>query len=267
MIVPGSSSGAGLDGLHPYTINYINAMTVKPTGSRALLMDRLVRSLVDNGVWSYLSSLPLLKSHDSQAARVDLINPSNVYTVVGTPTFTTDGGYSGMSTSNYLDSNKNISTDTLYTQNDAHLGVWCATDVSQNASDVGAIGSFTAYIRAREPSFAAVFCSVNNTGTTHIRAPFAGNGWTATSIGHSVAQRYASSTAWNTDATVFKDGVKATTGTITGGSTTPASVNFAIGRAETAGTKTIFTGHFGKAMPDATVTALYNALNTYFSSF
>lgn len=251
--------------LHPYTQAYVAAMSVKPTATRTRLIDNLVRSLVSSGAWNYLSSMPLLKSHDSQAARVDLINPSNVYSLIGTPTFAVDAGYT-MSGSNGLNSGMNLSTDAKYKQNDAHLGVWCNTNVNENAADISNTSTVQqSGIRSREPSVVGVFGQCNHGGTGATYATFAGNGWTATSVGHSVVQRNNAANAVSSTP-IYKNGVKATSLAILGSAASAAVVNanFRIGQNAT---KQIACAHFGSNMPDATVTALYNALNTYFSSF
>lgn len=265
MLVPATPTPLLHTGLHPYTSAYINAMTVKPTGARVGLMNALVNRLVTTGAWGYLSSMPLLKAHDSQAARVDLINPANVYTLIGTPVFAVDGGYT-MSAANGLDSNINLSTDAKYQQNNAHIAAWCSTDVNQNAVDVSNTSTVQqSGIRCREPSFAAIFGQCNHGGTGATYAPFASNGYTTSAIGHSVVQRNSAANAV-ASTPIYKNGVKATSLSIYGSAASAAVIN-ANFRFGVSATKQMWTGHFGSLMPDQTVLDLYNALNDYFSAF
>ncbi len=256
--------------LLPQAQAYIAAMTTPPTAARAQLINNFFNSLITNGVYNYLDGLWLLKASSAQAAWINAVNPSQIASVVGTPTFTTDGGYSNWSAGNYIDSGIAMSSASKYLQNDAHIGVWCATNVLQNQSDVGALGSFACYIRTNEPSFNDIYASVNCAGTGAFFATFAANGWSQTAVGHSVAQRNNAADS-ATSGSIYKNGVKAISmsknGSVT--SVSPPSQHFSIGRAETASGsgKTLYAAHFGGLMPDAQVTYLYNALNTYLSSF
>lgn len=235
---------------HTFSENFLDVLTTKPNGSITDKLNKFFTRSDYEGWWNFMDCAYFLEAHDNQASRVNLFNPAQVATVVGTPTFTAGSGWSGGTTANYLDTGIDAATAAKYKQNNAHISVFSNTDVNQNASDLGINGSFTGYIRSREPSFAAIFASVNNSGTSHIRAPFAANGWAVTAIGHSLVQRIGSGTTFNTDANVFKNGVKATSGVISGGSTAPASANFTILRAETAGTKQLGFASFGAAMAD-----------------
>lgn len=126
-------------GLHPYTMAYISAMSVKPSFAGAILTDNFVRSLVDKGLWTKFDGFYLLASHDAQAARLNLVAPSTyALSVTGSPTFTTKSGYAGAA-SGYLSMGVNSDALSKFTRNDAHLGVYVEdSGLTTNAAIAGA---------------------------------------------------------------------------------------------------------------------------------
>ena len=260
----------GQVGYAPETVAYLAGMSVQPSGARAALIDNLIRGLIVDGVWPYLEWLNLMKSHDAQAARVNLINPAQVASLVGSPALVTDSGMQSWTTSNYLNSGVNLSTATKYLQNDAHMGVWVDSNSLIDASNIGqASAAFQSQLRANNAAGTAMRGAVNTASTGYVTATFATNGFPATSVGHSVIQRNSGANA-AASTPVYKNGVKASTVSVvtTNASDVRQNVNFSIGfGGNTSSGARLQAAHFGGLMPDATVTAFYNRLNTFLSSF
>jgi hypothetical protein len=126
----------GGTGYDPDAQAYFAAMSVQPDATRKGLINDYIVGLKTDGVWSLLDLVYLLASHDSQAAGLNAKTPaSNVITVNGTCTFTTDGGYTSNGTTGYLDTNFNPATaGGNWTQNSASLFSWVNATTSDTAS-------------------------------------------------------------------------------------------------------------------------------------
>lgn len=111
------------------TIALLGTMSVQPTATRAGLIDALIAGLKTDGIWSLLDLFYVQAAHDSQAARLNWINPAT-YTCleVASPTFTTDQGYAGNGTTSYLNTQYTPSTNAVnLAQNSATIAVWSRT--------------------------------------------------------------------------------------------------------------------------------------------
>lgn len=127
----------------------IAAMMVKPDSTRRAAIKALVEGLIEDGLWDKLDLLYVMAAHDAQAARVNWKEPSNFEaSVVGSPSFTTDSGYSGSGTS-YLNSGRAFNAMDFYAQTDAHFGVWSETNLSDSATPEVGILSSLVYLNAR----------------------------------------------------------------------------------------------------------------------
>ena len=130
---------------------YLAAMTVTPSDTRRQQLGALIDGLVADGVWSNLSALFIEAAHDSQAARVNAVNPALVAAAVNSPNFTVDRGYASDGATSYLNFGWDPSTDggALYQQNSCCQGVW-SLGASGSASLM--VGSNTARINPRNVS-------------------------------------------------------------------------------------------------------------------
>jgi hypothetical protein len=96
-----------------------------PSESQQLLQNQLVIDLKAAGVWSKLDTFAVFATDgNSDFALIDWIRLSQ-YTAVNSPTFTSDGGFSGDGISSYIDTNFNASTSGVnYTLNNAGRYFW-----------------------------------------------------------------------------------------------------------------------------------------------
>lgn len=120
----------------------IARMTTPPTNLRRYLINRLIRTLKDGGVWTLLEFLHVLAAADSQAARLNWKGTSlSPVSLVGGPVFTADRGYAG-SGSDYL---QTPSQPSSYGGSNYSIGLW--TNVCTSGGGAAHIGvSNPAYI-------------------------------------------------------------------------------------------------------------------------
>jgi hypothetical protein len=106
--------------------------TTQPTSARKALIDTLVGSLKAGSVWSKLDALYILAAADSQASRQNWIANQYNLSLVNTPTFVADRGWTGTAGNGQLSSGFDASTavSPKFTQNSASMFVWSRTDVN-----------------------------------------------------------------------------------------------------------------------------------------
>ena len=88
----------------------------------------LIDGLVADGIWSKLDVLRIYATSSSANAVLNLVSSSYTGTINGSPTFTTDRGFTGVnaSTTVYIESHFNPSTAPTpkFTRNSCHLSTW-----------------------------------------------------------------------------------------------------------------------------------------------
>lgn len=103
------------------------------SGARLKLVDALIDGLQLDGVWQKLDRLWLRAAENSASALTDIVADS-LASVVGTPTFTTDRGYTGQDAAlptSYINSNFNPTTaGQLFVQNSGHISMWVVTNTA-----------------------------------------------------------------------------------------------------------------------------------------
>ena len=102
-----------------------------PSASQQIKQNQLILDLKVAGVWTRLDVLYVFATDGNNSfATLNWKNPnSNQCTLVNTPTFTTNQGFTGNGVSSYIDTNYNPSTFTSpnYLLNNASLGWWKKT--------------------------------------------------------------------------------------------------------------------------------------------
>jgi len=96
-----------------------------PSGAQQVKQNKLVVDLKNAGIWSKLDTLAVFATDgNSDFALIDWKRLSQ-YTAVNSPTFTTNGGFTGNGTSSYIDTNFNPSVGTnKYLINDEGRFFW-----------------------------------------------------------------------------------------------------------------------------------------------
>src|SRR5215213_2374639 len=90
------------------TTAIVAAMTSAPDATRQGQINTLVAALKTAGVWTKMDVLYILAAHHEQAGRVNWKNPGTLTaSLISTPTFTTDRGYTSNGTSTSLNTGYN----------------------------------------------------------------------------------------------------------------------------------------------------------------
>jgi len=124
------------------TVSLLARMTNQPNSTRKDLIDSLIKGLKDDGLWSKLDVFWMFAAHTNAGGEALLNWKSSSYncTLVGSPTFTTDRGFTGAgSTSHYIKTNWNPSTNASnFTRNSGSFGFFNRTNTVSGV-DVGIV--------------------------------------------------------------------------------------------------------------------------------
>jgi hypothetical protein len=234
----------------PQTRTLIGAMTNEPRRARTLLIDTLITSLVDAGVWAKLDALYVFAAADSQAALLNWINPTGTAaSAVNSPTFTANRGYAGDGATSYIDTNLPLTSGPNYTLNDASAFAWSLTESAETAAIVGTIASTPAQTRMEIiPNASGSLITRFNDGTNNSAS-------LTTSLGLFVICRAAVGNYQRYHNSSFLD-------TVTQDSTSIPTGNLAT-RANTFPTRQVAVIGSGAALTGTEATALYDALYAY----
>lgn len=119
------------------------AMSSAPSDARKLVINDLILALKNDGIWTKLGLLYVLAAHDSQAARLNWIDPSaNTLTLTSAPTFTADRGYQGDGVDDDLRPGINSDAIPTYLRDSAHFSAWSRT-VGAAGANVAELGDVT----------------------------------------------------------------------------------------------------------------------------
>lgn len=236
------------------TLALIARMSVAPNETRAKLINALVRSLKDVGVWAKLDLLYVMASHDAQAARLNWVAASYTLAAVNSPGFATDRGYAGDGSTSYLDSGfqPGVTAGSKAARNDVHLGSWSLGNADPSGADAG---NANFYIQPRSSGNFTSRCNDTATGTASV----------ASALGHSLISRTGSA-----GYSRYRDGVSL--GDATAASGTPVSQNLLVGVRNSATVPSSYTSRriaavsCGSGLSAGEVAALRGALATYLAA-
>jgi len=227
----------------------------------------LICGLVSDGVWSKLDVLYVFATSSSTNALLNLASASYGGTAHGSPTFTTDRGFTGVDASStvYIDTAFNPATaGGQYAQNAAHLSAWSNTNTGSSSGGCAVIGS-----DAGSGNGASQICLRHPTGTyfrvNDVNSGGGGQASIGTSNGFYVADRTSSSTAVG-----YLNASNQSIGAQT--STTLTSRNIYVlatdsaGSAGSGGGFQITEASMGGGLTSTDVTNLYNRLRTYMTA-
>lgn len=211
-----------------------------PGSTRKNAINACITSLKSAGVWSKLDALWVLAAHEAASARLNWVSTSHDLSETGTPTFTTDRGYTKQ-----LTTASNLSTFTNYQQNSGHVSVWVNTNVSDGYEAIFCTSSVAIY-----PYYSGVhYIRVNDvTGQ---------NSSVATAAGFTLGNRSSS-----TGREAYRNGVSLMGYSSEPSSAVPASPVL-VGNQQSAPTPDqLSVASVGGSLNSTEVTAFYNALNT-----
>jgi hypothetical protein len=148
-------------------------MTIQPDKNRKKIINKLIKDLIDEGIWSELDALWVIAAHDEQSAKLNWIKDSHNLTSVNSTVFVADYGIRGNGVNSWLNTNYNPSTHGVkYQQNSALFGVALQTvqagkshGAYEPSTRVQILANFSNYFYApiNYPSYDAGYAvSINN---------------------------------------------------------------------------------------------------------
>lgn len=247
----------------PETTALLARMTVQPDATRKTVINTLIKSLKDNGIWNVLDVLYILASHDAQAAQMNWKAATFPLTPMLTPTFTVDRGYDFNGTTQYLRTGFVPSTNGVqFKVNDASAFIWCRENIAGGSGviSLGAQGASSVRQMKINPRHTSgqYFYSLNADANVQ-------HGTVTDSTGLTHINRVVSTTV-----EVYKNGISG--GTATSTSSNVPAVEVDIGALNANGTITGFDSKqiaavgLGGSLDATKALALYNALQAYMTA-
>lgn len=101
------------------------AFTTPPTDARKTLINNFVVSYKAAGLWTKRDAIWVMAAATQQAGQINWKNPATfTLTLVNSPTFTVDEGFTGNGTTMYINTNWNPAGSSLFLQNDANISAY-----------------------------------------------------------------------------------------------------------------------------------------------
>ena len=166
-----ASSIGQFDANYQAVLNYaITQGYTLPSASQRILQNQLIIDLKAAGIWSKLDTFAVFATDgNSDFALIDWKRLTQ-YTAFNSPTFTTNGGFTGNGTSSYISTNFIPSTQGInYTQNNASRIVW----ISGTSMHIDGFASFTnAMLRQSTANH-----RINSSNLLNSAADLSADGW------------------------------------------------------------------------------------------
>lgn len=136
--------GLGGDAYPAEALALFARMSPAPSPSRKVLISQTISALIGAGVWAKLDVLQLYAADAQANALLNWISGSYNASVVNTPTFTADRGFTSVfGTSSYVASGYTPSSGPKWGQNDHAFGRWTRTGPGAGGMDFGAYETAT----------------------------------------------------------------------------------------------------------------------------
>ena len=136
--------GLAGDGFPPAALALFARMSPTPSPARKVLISQTIASLTVAGVWQKLDMLQVYAADAQANALLNWISSSYNASVVNSPTFTADRGFTSVSgTSSYVASGYTPSSGPKWGQNDHTFGRWMRTGPGGAGMDFGAYETAT----------------------------------------------------------------------------------------------------------------------------
>jgi hypothetical protein len=231
------------------------AMSSQPTDERKLQIDAFIVSVKATGVWSLLDVFYMFASHDSQAARLNWKNPGTLTATVaaGSPTFTTDRGYTGDGLTAYISLGYDPSVSSLgMALNSAHAGCYGLTSSVNAHADLTSFNLNRLAIRVRSGSTSNQQIRISTGSSTNM------------ATGGNVPHHIVASRVESANQRGYRNGVFDTTGAVAS-SALPGDIRV-FGDGTVFSDRQIACVHVGQGLTDQNVADCYSAINTYLSA-
>lgn len=122
----------------PETKALLARMSPTPSRPRQIVINRLITSLIRDGVWAKLDVLQVYAADAQANALLNWVSGSYNSTAYNSPTFTADRGFTGDGATAYLDTGYAASSGPKWGQNDHSFGRWLRSGPGGGAMDLGA---------------------------------------------------------------------------------------------------------------------------------
>ena len=238
----------------PETKALIARMSPTPSRARQIVINRLITSLIRDGVWTKLSMLKVQAAHSSQAALLNWVSTSYPSSTVNSPTFTTDRGYAGDGVSSYVASGYVPSADSNWTSTDHSFGR--VLNTFAGGYDFGLFDNGASKYAYVTTSGSGTVVTVGDSGSTGISQTISGQT-------HVTVSRVS-----NSGYVLYSNGAFLATETASGSSA--SSIEMRIGSVEvTYGGPSAYSAsrvsavYVGKGLTSGEALALYTALQNY----
>jgi hypothetical protein len=184
--------------------NYIARMAATPSDANKIAIDAFFGAIKNGAIsgtniYLLLDEFWLYANQDSQSALLGAKNQSNS-TVVGTPVFTTNVGFTGNPAGSYLNTNRNVNVGVNFTQSSASFGAYVINSIITDSNVMGDNGGENG-ITARRFSGGASLMSVNDFTVMSIAGSVTSVGfWAANRSGGAARQFYHNGVSIGSDA-------------------------------------------------------------------
>lgn len=227
--------------------------TTPPTLARKALINNYILALKTAGVWTKLDALYLFAAADTQGACLNWVQNLYNCTLVSSPTFAADRGYTGNGSSAYVDSGFNPATASgpKYVRDDASFALWSRTSGTSTVSDGGEYdGTDGLTLQTRDGTDNMNYRVNNATGTANPGV---------TSGAGLFAVRRTTSTAIKS----YWNGAVVGTGGQTSVAVNSVTVKFLTASGSSFSSRQLAMGRIGQSLTDAEEAAFYTATLTY----
>lgn len=158
--------------------------TTPPATDRRVLINTLIKSLVQAGVWDKLDAFYMLAAADAQSSLLNWVSTSYNLTAVNSPAVVANQGYTGDGSTSYLDTGFNPTTavGAKFVQDSASIGLWSRTNLNNGGSASNDMGNTNAHI-VRQGAVSGQSTGRANTGAGVLIGPgtYPGDvGWSRT---------------------------------------------------------------------------------------
>ena len=135
------------------TTAWAAACTTPPTSGRRAAINTMIAGIKADGDWGSLGRLYVFAAEDSQAARLNIKDPSESVAFINSPTFTTNRGVTGDGSSAYIDIGEAWDADGHFTLNSATIWAYINEQNSTGGEPIvgvaaGSTGNVSMTVRA-----------------------------------------------------------------------------------------------------------------------
>lgn len=168
------------------TRDLIARMDPPPSQDRAVVIDRLIGTLVDADIWSRLDTFLILAAHAPKVALLNWTGRRDGAIGGGAPVFVTDRGYWCDGLDDWVDTGMVPAAGNQFQRNSAMIGGWTRKDARNPAAPIGTITGSSLLINPRNTSNGS---TGRLNGSTLVNGGTVDSGYGFTAIDRSTSSR------------------------------------------------------------------------------